>query len=104
VDEVKAGCNATLQGETSGYRFVVDSLVGITPEAEISGIEKASALSSLFTPVRFHIESALSLLGDRKSPDYRNSIKESISAVESMCKLIARSEKARSVGNVAAGL
>lgn len=34
------------------------------------------------------------LLADRKSPDYRNSIKESISAVEAICKLITGSQKA----------
>ena len=32
-------------------------------------------------------------LSDRKSPDYRNSIKESISAVEGMCALITRQER-----------
>ncbi|MFY9907088.1 MAG: hypothetical protein WBD45_07565 [Terriglobales bacterium] len=31
-----------------------------------------------------HLNRALELLSDRKSPDYRNSIKESISAVESL--------------------
>ena len=35
----------------------------------------------------------MSFLSDRKNPDYRNSIKESISAVESICKIIAEDEK-----------
>ncbi|MBC8320129.1 MAG: hypothetical protein H8E34_05345 [Bacteroidetes bacterium] len=30
----------------------------------------------------------MSLLSDRKNPDYRNSIKESISAIESLCKIL----------------
>jgi len=34
------------------------------------------------------LERALDLLSDKKSPDYRNSIKESISAVESICELV----------------
>lgn len=33
-----------------------------------------------------HLTKALSLLSDRNKPDYRNSIKESISAVEATCK------------------
>lgn len=33
-------------------------------------------------------------MADRKSPDYRNSIKESISAVESICKIITGDSKA----------
>ena len=33
------------------------------------------------------------LMSDRKSPDYRNSIKESISAVEAICRLITNHKK-----------
>ena len=36
----------------------------------------------------------MKLLSDRQSPDYRNSIKESISAVESICKIVTNDEKA----------
>ena len=45
-------------------------------------------------PVRVHLEKSLELLSDRKSPDYRNSIKESISAVEAICRLITKDKKA----------
>ena len=45
-------------------------------------------------PVRTHLENSLKLLSDRKSPDYRNSIKESISAVEAICRLIAKDKNA----------
>ncbi len=41
------------------------------------------------------MKTALEKLADRKSPDYRNSIKEAISAVEALCKLIAKKEKAK---------
>ena len=34
------------------------------------------------------------MLSDRKNPDYRNSIKESISAVETICKRISKNPKA----------
>lgn len=36
---------------------------------------------------------SLELFADRKSPDYKNSIKESISAVEAICKLITGDSK-----------
>lgn len=36
----------------------------------------------------------MSLLSDRSNPDYRNSIKESISAVESACQVITGSKSA----------
>jgi hypothetical protein len=43
--------------------------------------------------VREHISTALSMLSDKDSPDYRNSIKESISAVESFVKVTCQDNK-----------
>ena len=37
---------------------------------------------------------SLELISDKKNPDYRNSIKESISAVEAYCKYIVHDPKA----------
>ena len=48
----------------------------------------------LTTPVRVHLQSSVDLFSDRKNPDYRNSIKESISAVEAVCQIITGEEKA----------
>ena len=45
-------------------------------------------MDSIFDSVNNHFEKALSFYSDRKNPDYKNSIKESISAVESMCCII----------------
>ena len=45
-------------------------------------------------PITIHLQSALDLFSDRESPDYRNSIKEFISAIETICKLITNTEKA----------
>ena len=94
TDDFRKGCNFILQREMSGYRFVGDSVVRITSGAEIAAIEQASSISGAFTPVGIHIDAALRLLADRKTPDYRNSIKESISAVESVCKILAADTKA----------
>ncbi|MCD6238197.1 MAG: hypothetical protein J7K51_02530, partial [Thermotogae bacterium] len=44
--------------------------------------------------VNTHLKRALDLLANRKSPDYRNSIKEAISAVEAICNLITKEKKA----------
>lgn len=41
-----------------------------------------------------HIDSAVRLMSDRQYPDYRNSIKESISAVEGFCSILAAQDKA----------
>ena len=79
-------CNSVLESEVSAYRFVGGRITQIITEEEISEIEEA--LATPLRPVRTHLKAALDLLSDRKSPDYRNSIKESISAVESICTLI----------------
>lgn len=78
--------NSVLGRENSGYRFVGGELVQITAKTEIEAIE--SAITKGSRDSKAHLERALQLLADRKTPDYRNSIKESISAVESVCKAI----------------
>lgn len=85
-------CNNVLEKELSAYRFVGGLIAQITSEEEISEITEA--LETPLNPVTTHLENALKLLSDRKSPDYRNSIKESISAVEAICRVIAKDEKA----------
>ena len=87
-------CNAIMKRELSGYRFVDGKIARITSEEEIISVEEAIDVGDQFKPVSLHIKQALDLFADRKSPDYRNSIKESISAVEAMCKLISGDERA----------
>jgi hypothetical protein len=86
--------NSFLEGEKAAYRIVDGQVAEITSEEEISAIEGAIDDSLSVPPVRLHLRSALSKLTDRKQPDFRNSIKESISAVEAMCRLITGDPKA----------
>lgn len=81
-DRFVESCNAALEKEVSAYRFVNGLISRITDEQEIAEIEHA--LEKTRGPVQTHLRRALELLSDRESPDYRNSIKESISAVESL--------------------
>jgi hypothetical protein len=85
-------CNGILESELSAYRFVGELITQITSEKEILEIEEA--LETPFKTVNAHLENALNLMSDKKSPDYRNSVKESISAVECICRIIAEDEKA----------
>lgn len=82
--------NLLLERELSGYRFISKELVPITDTHEIESIRQAlqKPESLTFNGPSQHIEKALSLLGKKPDPDYANSIKESMSAVESMCKLM----------------
>jgi hypothetical protein len=84
-------CNAFLEREVSAYRCVDARIVRIVSEEEITAIEEA--LRVKVSPVREHLSRALQMLSDRRHPDYRNSIKESISAVEALVKTVTKSDK-----------
>ncbi|MCT2534789.1 hypothetical protein NC661_04380 [Aquibacillus koreensis] len=81
-------CNGVLEKEVSAYRFVAGEITRITSPEEIQEVEEAITNPSTNTLVKTHISNALELLSDRENPDYRNSIKESISAVECVVKSI----------------
>lgn len=68
------------------YRIIDNQIVEVTSEEEIKEIEIALNNSSKGTEA--HIQTALCLLSKRPNGDYRNSIKESISAVEATVREI----------------
>jgi hypothetical protein len=76
----------------SAYRFLGKQITPITSKEEIAEVNEA--LESSFGTANAHLETALKLMSDRKLPDYRNSIKESISSVEAMCRTITGDDKA----------
>ena len=82
--------NKILSEEKSGYRMVDGKFVAITNEIELEAIQ--SAKHTVYESVNEHIKKALERYSDRKKPDYENTIKESISAVESMCCIITNSK------------
>ena len=90
--EIASILNTTLGQENSAYRLVGRELVEVTDENQIAAIQKALEVPA--PPVRTHFSAALSLLADRAQPDFRNSIKESISAVEAACREVGCLPKA----------
>ena len=87
-------CNSFLERENSAYRFLNGKITEITSQEEIEAVEDAIARSTPYSGVKTHLVTALSLLSSRTDPDYRNSIKESISAVESLAKQISGEQSA----------
>lgn len=87
-------CNGYFEKENSAYRFVDGQITEITSETEIQSIEEAIGGSTKFSGVKKHLQTSLKLLSDRKNPDYRNSVKESISAIESLAKQVSSDKKA----------
>lgn len=96
VVEFREFCNNMFERELSGYRFVDKIITKITDENELREIEEAIKQSqkTKLSGVHLHLQTALIKLSDRKKPDYRNSIKESISAVEAIAQIISQNHKA----------
>ncbi len=87
--------NKLLEEERSGYRFVSGVIAPIASTEERGAVEEALNTTTTLPALRgahIHLRDALKLLSDRERLGdlvYRNSIKESISAVESICVKIA---------------
>jgi len=87
-------CNSILDEEKSAYRFLKGQIVEITSDVELEAVEAAIETGTQFPGVETHLRTAIKHLSDRKKPDFRNSIKESISAVESLCRVVTGDPKA----------
>ena len=88
--------NTVLEREFSGYRIINNTVAPISNESEAKEIESAINAGINFTSLNScntHLTSALQKISYRTTPDYRNSIKESISAVESVAKIISGTTK-----------
>lgn len=84
--------NNLFEMEYVGYRFVNGKIVAITDRCEINEIEQAC--KAPYAGCKAHMEKAVGFLADREHKDYKNCIKESISAVESICCIIADKKNA----------
>jgi hypothetical protein len=80
--------NLDLEEENSAYRIIENLVVPITNKEEIKEIEVGLTQQQRISE---HLRTALVHLSSKDKPDYRNSIKESISAVEATCQLINNS-------------
>ena len=84
-------CNKVLEEENSAWRVKKDTgtVVPIANETELQSIEEASTSDTF----GIHIKKAVRFLSLKQNPDYENSIKESILAVESILKQIGSPKK-----------
>lgn len=84
--DAEALLNDVFRKEYVGYRMINGVIVPISDETEAKEI--SDALDTPYENVHKHLDKALQFIANRDTPDYENSIKESISAVEAMCSLI----------------
>ncbi|KTD25148.1 AbiJ-NTD4 domain-containing protein [Legionella maceachernii] len=81
-------CNQILEQENSAYRFVDTAIVEIISQKEIESLE--CSLTSPYWQVNEHINKAIGFLSNRLAPDFKNCVKESVSAVEALAKIITK--------------
>ncbi len=82
--------NRILEEEVAPYRILNGLVVPIVNESELHTL--AESMTSEYESVNRHMCKSLELYSDRKKPDYENSVKESISAVEAICCIITGAE------------
>src|ERR1017187_1260226 len=93
TENFERAINVALESEMSAYRLANGRIVGITSPTELNAVDAALSQSD-FPGASQHLKRALELISDKHKPDARNSIKESISAVESAAKTITQTPKA----------
>lgn len=92
VEKMRPVFNRILEEEVSGYRIMDKQVVPIVSEYELKTLEEAVNIP--YESARVHIKKAVDSFSNRKMPDYENTIKDSISAVEAMCCIITENPKA----------
>ena len=80
--------NKLFEEEYVGYRFVDGIIVKITNNEEIEAINEAS--NSPYKSVKEHIDKAIKYISVTQNIDYKNSIKESITALEVLCSILTK--------------
>lgn len=81
--------NRVLEREGAAYRLVNGIITSIVNEQEIDEVNEAMLIENYsYESVETHLKRSLDLLSSKTNPDYRNSMKESISAVEAYCRIL----------------
>jgi len=85
---VLTALNGVFERELVAYRFIGLEITPIDSAIESDAVTTAIADVHSIEGARHAFERAVELLADRTSPDYPNSIKESISAVEAVIRKV----------------
>ena len=88
LEEFVQDLNTEFERLAYGYRIINNQVTPILDEVQISAIQKPLESPTVHENIRRHLNNALRLYSQRPQADYQNSIKESISAVECLCRSI----------------
>ena len=95
---VAEAMNGVFEQYLVGFRFVGGKISPLDSTTEAEAVVAAQADADVIAGARHSLDQAVEHLADRENPDYPNSIKESISAVEAVVK------KLTGEGTLGAGL
>lgn len=84
--DTRDAMNEVFEEEFIGYRFIGDKITSITNDSEIKEINESAQTS--YEKVNESINKAISFLSETGTKDYKNSIKESVMAVEQLLNII----------------
>lgn len=85
--------NKIFEEEKAPYKIIENYITPLISENEVEEIEKALKIDDKYSEVRTHISKALEFYSKRP-PDFQNSIKESISAIEALLRIILNNPNA----------
>ncbi len=93
-DIIAKEVNKIFKEENIECRIINNLVVPIIDEEEIKEIKTAQKVDDRYETVKIHLQKALELYAKRPRPDYKNSIKESISAIEALARIITNNPSA----------
>jgi hypothetical protein len=93
TENYERSVNAALETEMAAYGLAQGKIIEITSKTELNAVDDALNQSD-FPGASQHLKRALELVSDKLKPVARNSIKESISAVESAAQVLTGNPKA----------
>lgn len=93
--------NLVFIDERAQYKIISDMITPLISGEEAEEVEKA--VESKYSIVSNHIKRAIELYRKRPIPDYQNSIKESISAIEALARIVLNKPSAQ-LGDLAGQL
>jgi len=87
--------NAVFEAEKSAYRFADNfKLIPIVDQTELDAINDAQKVAEPYRVVYESLEKAREYFSDISSPDYETTIHHSINAIETVCRIILKDDKA----------
>lgn len=104
-DKFIKSLNCIFEEEDAGYRIKGVLVVPMTNETELRSIDETLSTGTVSAGAKIHFETALTCFSKKPDPDYRNCIKEAISAVESLVTNLAdEKDFSRALRNLREGL